>query len=358
MAKAKAIIYEEIAEQDVQSVECEVLETIIIDNRFEEYASKLDALGNLNLKRLRVGADRMYFRKGVNHYYVGVTTVCKKVLPPNAGLENWKIKIAEEGGSHLDISEKAKWYGTILHALICAHECRYIKTSEYKGSFRFEFNNENWHTFLLDFMRIGKIDLGLYELWKWQIKNDMFAYFKWKKEYNVEIITCEFPVFSDLFWVASCIDLVVQMDFNRKRVIAIVDLKSGTARADHPDYKLQLAIYKMLWNKDFIDSSFEVTHIFNWQPKDRQKAPNDYNLVNHTEKNFTVEQVTYFLSGVPLFWNEFYQPKGKFTFYSGGEENYSVKVMYPNQYLQLINGRRNENEIQVLSEEESNELLG
>jgi hypothetical protein len=104
-----------------------------------------------------------------------------------------------------------------------------------------------------------------------------FAQFCAEKEVKVEAV--EVPLLSDNLGYAGTIDLVCELTFNRKRIRAIVDLKSGR-NGFMEEYELQLEAYRQLWNVNYPDLPVAMT--FNFSPKDWRKEPT-YELKNQTE---------------------------------------------------------------------------
>lgn len=101
---------------------------------------------------------------------------------------------------------------------------------------------------------------------------------QWVKDSNVVPIAMEQSVVNDVLGYAGTVDLICEMDFNKQRVVAIVDFKSGSNVYD--DYAIQLEMYRLGWNRSNRGVN-AVTHVFNWSPKDWAKSPS-YALKNQT----------------------------------------------------------------------------
>src|SRR5690606_15234338 len=84
--------------------------------------------------------------------------------------------------------------------------------------------------------------------WIDQIQNDMAAWFRFKKDKNVVVLASEIVVASDEFQICTPLDIVCEMDFNRKRILADINLKTGTHGREGKDYTLQLGVEEWLWN--------------------------------------------------------------------------------------------------------------
>ena len=108
------------------------------------------------------------------------------------------------------------------------------------------------------------------------------------KEKNVEVLAVEFPLFDEEWGIAGLVDIVAEMDFNRKRRKCIIDIKRN-ARSGEMKYAFQLQAQKEVWNKKYPDI-FEIEGIFNWSSKNwtRTKGRNpSYDLVNRTVNKFS-----------------------------------------------------------------------
>jgi hypothetical protein len=115
--------------------------------------------------------------------------------------------------------------------------------------------------------------------WPEELKKDLLAFAAFCNEKEVRPIAIEVPLVSETLDYAGTLDLVCELTFNRKRVRAIVDLKSGK-NGFYEDYEIQLEAYRQLWNDQF--PTMPIDMVFNWAPKDWRDKPT-FDLKNQTD---------------------------------------------------------------------------
>ena len=223
------------------------------------------------------GDDRYYYTNPENKGamgYLSVTSFTKKSLATSPHLIDWMIGMGKEAAEFYK-NERAA-YGTFLHCEIV--EC-IIKGG---GDFS-DISNRAFVSAVNDGYGYNAAT------WSSDVVNDIASFFSFVKDRNVKFIAAEFPVFSERYRLAGCIDLVCKLEFNRKEVNALIDIKSGR-KGFTESHELQLHCYKEIWNETF-ESKFPVTHVFNWAPKN-VTAKTKYDLKNQTESIYagTVKQ--------------------------------------------------------------------
>ena len=63
--------------------------------------------------------------------------------------------------------------------------------------------------------------------WIERMHKDLLSFIQFVIDKNVEPIAIEFPIVSDEYGIGTLLDLVCEMDFNKGRVVALIDHKSG-----------------------------------------------------------------------------------------------------------------------------------
>lgn len=166
------------------------------------------------------------------------------------------------------------------------------------------------HLLITEMFRLGQIDLGLlpkilYEYvkrneiwfrdtrgWVADLQNDLTGVIQWVKDYDVQPIALEAPMYVPVFhpvtgeiiyMAAGTPDLVCNMyaknysektyKKDRKRVVAIIDFKSGR-KGFYEEHEIQANVYKDAWNwnmeRYIVDrrstSRFIATKCANWAP--------------------------------------------------------------------------------------------
>lgn len=214
------------------------------------------------------GATRYYAlcdETGAVRWFPSVTSVIRDTSPTPQGLMEWYIKHGREEANRL--RDAAADYGTALH----------IAIASYFDGEELTFHDE----------RLAK---------------DMMAWHQFVRDRNVEVVASEVPIYLAPKYkgpeidggVAGTADLICELDFDKKRVLALIDIKSG--KNSYRDHAVQLEFYKLMWNESFDrvgDDGFDptVTHVYNWHPKEWTKAPS-YSLVNQTGVSTEAEVIT------------------------------------------------------------------
>lgn len=279
---------------------------------------------------------RFYFRKGVLDFYAGYSLWTKSVLPTAPSLIAWQIAQGDEGKV---ISLAAREYGSIFHLFVARHE-------RLEDEFRFKVNgkqSQEWR----DYIR-GIIDhLGLpktyIEDWESKLKNDMTAYFRWKREHQVNVLAVEVPVWNDEYKIATPLDMVVQCLVKASPyakaptvpAVAAIDFKTGDGGVDYDEYKLQLGFVRLAWNEIFQDTPYQITHALNWSPKKRSMSPAGYNFINQTDR-FTDEQIRHYAKTCSLM--GFNRPTGKVLDYRDSEDGPVLEIVHPLDWLKNFFG--------------------
>jgi len=238
----------------------------------------------------------MYFKKAKKLAYLpGTTSVDDNTSQPPAYLTKWRYDMVARYGS-VDAMEgfvdDTAAYGTIMHTLIAW----YIN-----GSLPV-IGSQSWkdQVCMLITLQDGRIPDIYYPLWDRRLRKDLTCWNQFMIDRNVKVHLMEFACGSTDLGVAGQIDLVCTMDFNRARVNAILDMKSGKKSTGQGNTKAtQLGIYKLLFDRVFPDwkygdtgkSPMGITKFFNWHPNDYSEVPSKdtglvvptYELVNQTD---------------------------------------------------------------------------
>jgi len=198
--------------------------------------------------------------KGKRHYYAtdteelvvlpSVTTILRATMPMPSHLLKWWCNLGYDAAKRF-MKERAA-YGTLLH-LCCAEFLR-------NGSFDLDDVPER----IAIYTSNHNIQFNVHQ-WRYDLQQDMIAFAAMCAERNVELIGVEVPIASSSLGYAGTSDILCRMNFERKRVVALIDVKSGR-NADSLEYMLQVTAYQLLWNLSPAGNHSCVTHIFLWHP--------------------------------------------------------------------------------------------
>jgi len=213
------------------------------------------------LRRLDGGDLRWYYTIENDEiiWFISVTSLIKSTMPTSPQLIKWMVEHGENAEAIRD--EKAN-YGTAMHIAIG----QYLL-----GKFNLEYNS------VKEFLAENKVE----SFYTSQLQKDVLAFAQFCNDYDVKPLAIE-VMLSDLkSGIAGACDLVCQMTVNRKRIVAMIDFKSGR-KGFWEDNEIQLHAYKRLFESEFAD--IRIEKLFNWSPKDWTKEPT-YNFKDQSESN-------------------------------------------------------------------------
>lgn len=308
----------------------------------EEVAPIVNITGLLDLPvmyRYHFSSERLYFKEPINDeytkFYTGITGAIKKSgLTDTETLNRIRLDMALNGVDASDIWDEKRDYGTLFHEVVSNHE----RTDDKRIVFKFNSSE------ILSYAKKTAEKYGhiqMYPIWISRLNNDMAAWFKFKKDYDVKVIGSECCVYHDVYKICTPLDILCTMKFNKKKIFANINLKTGTHSREGRDYTLQVALEAYIWNKYFEERNlkrFILSGSFLWRPKDRDRSPCQYNLSKNHISSHTEEEFNHIGNGVNL--NKLNQPKGLITIYDGDEEEFIVKQLTPNEYVTDFFNRR------------------
>ena len=217
--------------------------------------------------RRSIGGDRYYWFRNAQGKIQGspsVTTVLgvfNKTM-----LEKWKV---EKGFEYFTILDHLANYGTLFHHIA------FLPWSQ-PETWKMLSYRQARETYIREFVtRVcphveptkAYIDSSTKGNWFAQVDDDLVCWLKFIKEYEVEPLACELSLASERIGIAGTLDMPCMMNFNRKRVMAIVDIKTSRS-GFFEDHGIQLNICRELLIDNFHIEGFEPQEImlFNWRP--------------------------------------------------------------------------------------------
>jgi hypothetical protein len=213
-------------------------------------------------------------------FFIGTTTMLDRIIPKDPMLIRWmKEKTIHE---QEEILFERSHYGTMFHIL----------ANNYLKNGRIDLDKIN--IYIAQYAETEKLTERDVEGWDKMLSKHILAFAQFVNDKNVTPLALEHIITHRAddelnLNVAGAIDLVCEMDFGKKRVLAIVDYKSGNIRDSH---KYQLLCYQYFWNKKYPDH--QVGMIFNFRPKDWSGSPS-YELKNQSTEDSMSRKLPHYL---------------------------------------------------------------
>lgn len=214
------------------------------------------------LRRVDGGDLRWYYTIENDEivWFISVTSLLTATMPMSEHLLKW---IADRGieKANQERDEKAA-YGTAMH-IACE---RYLLD-------KFNLKYDEVCAFLYE----NSVPLKYAN----QLQKDILSFAQFCMDRDVKPLAVEIMLSDTELRLAGACDLVCQMTFNGKKIIALVDMKSGR-KGFWEESEIQLHAYKQLFEKEFDD--IKIDKVFSWSPKDWISTPT-YNLKDQTNSS-------------------------------------------------------------------------
>lgn len=221
---------------------------------------------------------RMHSIYGRRHYHTmtdsglvllpSVTTVLRATMPTPQYLIDWYCDLGMDKAKAY--TKLRAHYGTLLHILIAS----FLETKELDLS--------DVDSRCAAYIEANHVEGDTYT-WCDDLKSDLLAFAEFCADRKVRPLHTELIMINKALGYAGTADIVCELEWRRRRVIAVVDIKSGRGK-DSEEHGLQLSAYKELFNS-YPNYSSHVTHCFKWSPKSWQSKPT-YDLVNYSERRY------------------------------------------------------------------------
>ncbi len=195
-------------------------------------------------------AVRHVYRTRDGQRVPGVTTVIGR-FKESGGLIAWAHKLGLEGKDFREVRDAAADSGNMAHDLIEAD----IKGTvpAIRSAEAMELSPEEWES------RRGLAETALK------------AYQTWKEGCRVELVESEVPMVSEILRVGGRLDAVAIIHGK----LCILDWKASNRV--YPDYIVQVAAYRELWNENFPDRPIEDAHLVRFDKQFANFAHHSFN---------------------------------------------------------------------------------
>lgn len=270
---------------------------------------------------------RWYFKQGDTEFYSGVTGAMKASgLIDYTHLYSARERLAAQGVSADELWGERAEYGSCFHYLVALHE---------REELVFSFDDKQWE-FVVEAWCEKYNFPQLLRSWKDDIRNDMMAYFNWKKDRGVKVLATEIMTCHNEWRIATPLDIICTMDFGGKEILANVNLKTGAKPFPTSNY-FQAAMEAHMFNLSSPDVKLEGS--FLWRPKDRKRSPHSWDMSKNC-LGFSLYgkgEQEYQTVGDMVLLKETYKPSGTICVYKGGEGDAEVTTLNPYQWLDRFN---------------------
>lgn len=241
----------------------------------ETKIEKLDALYfNINqllkqpepLYRLDMGENRVYYRFVDDNpvFYTSVTTLIKKTLPTSPFLIKWMVDKQGEGKEE---AHEKSIYGSFLH--------QEVGSMLITGKYNLDTIGDRLRPFLIkEQMPENRLK------WSEELKKDILSFAQFAIDRELEPLAIELVLYHPTDGYAGALDIVGNLSWNKKRIRAVVDVKSGKKNF-YESHEIQLKCYWNMWNIHF--PNLPVDAVFNWSPKDYRTATPTYNFKDQSD---------------------------------------------------------------------------
>lgn len=255
----------------------------------------------------RTGYDDRFYVEWIedapSNIYLSLTSAITALIPKGYGFYRW---VAQTGGRSKEIAAMTAIFGSVFHGEVLKP---LISKSGYDLSALNDIVDQErgWDRFSMLFP-IEYRDMS--KKWKYAFFTGALSFWKFVNDRVTRVYAIELPLVSRKWNYAGTLDLVCELKFNRKDVLAIVDLKSklnytfsreGETKAYYPEHRAQLAMQKKLLVENYPKlvkkyGGPDNIYLFNWNSinwkvkkgevyEDGEVelvgGPN-YDLVNHT----------------------------------------------------------------------------
>jgi hypothetical protein len=318
---------------DSQELDGLVVENVrtVVNPEFSDFP--LDKFPNFWRSPFGKKDQRLYAKKGFPEFFCGISSLAGKAgISNKEGLRKAELDLAFRG-----IDAQQKWserteYGSCFHLLVALHE---------RGELKFVFGEHDWVDVVNDFIE----EFGFHSYrkqWIADIQNDFHCWFQFKRDYNVKVVTTEVMVSRDDWFTATPLDDIVEMDFNKKRIFADINLKTGDTFPFDEGYYFQTAFEAYLYNrqieKDGKRHKYTLDGAFCWRPKTRAKTPGAYELSKNTINLYTEEDFAHVAWLVKRNKLNIPSPDSKIVTFHGNEQDSKIVIRTPYEWLKNMNG--------------------
>lgn len=274
------------------------MNNILIEDSQYEFLSKDLQRPMSFIRRFSQGNKRFYYtvsKTGEVELYASATTLIKDGYAEDTfALEAWRNKLKSEGKSPEKELNYAASRGTLMHCLI----------ADYIQGLPMNLNNLSQYFFEKhpDLLAVAHFNEIMQKDSEW-LKKAIFAFGQFVVEYKVKPLALELIMKSDIYGVASPIDMLCTMEIEEsgpwgeplksgpnkgepkvikrpKTIVAIIDFKSSQNGFFDKHY-FQLQLYKRMVKENY--PNLEVEGLYNWSPKDWKGTTPTYNLKEQSD---------------------------------------------------------------------------
>ena len=223
------------------------------------------------VRRFPFGDKRMYFVKEPVVVMNGLTSYIS-LIPQRKGEDAALIKYQVKHGENFFAElHHAADYGTFCHMAVA----QFLTT----GVLDLYALKEEFRQYAL----ACGLPMVRWNTYSYRLVNDMKSFAAFAHQHELEPLATEYCVYDTEKLIATPLDIVCRMKFNKKVVMANINLKFRESPASYPKDDIQTAIERFMFNSKWAGTENEITHTFIWCPVNWQKEPT-WKLINTTDK--------------------------------------------------------------------------
>lgn len=246
-------------------------------NEFERESTELTSLlQNIpafgqRVFRFPYGEERLYYTENPAQVFTGLTGYIGAIpvkKGSDAGLTAYRMKHGERFAEELT---HAADYGTFCHMAVAT----FLTTKELNL-------NDLRHDFKAYMIETG-MPMARFKKYWYRVVNDLKSFAQFAHEKNLEPLATEYVVYSEERGIATPLDIICKMDFNRKQRVCNINLKFRENPGVYEKDVMQTNIEMFMYNDKFAGTEYEIEKTFIWSPVNWRTKPT-YKLTDNTGK--------------------------------------------------------------------------
>jgi hypothetical protein len=228
------------------------------------------------VRRFPFGDKRMYFINDpvtIMNGLTGYIGMIPQKKGEGAALIKYQVKHGENFFAEL---HHAADYGTFCHMAVA----QFLTT----GVLDLNILKEEFRQYAI----ACGLPMVRWKNYSYRLVNDMKSFAAFAHDCEMEPLATEYCVYDEEKLIATPLDIVCRMKFNRKVIVANINLKFRENPGCYRKDEVQTSIERFMYNRKWAGTENEITHTFIWCPSNWRTEPT-WKLINTTGK-YTFEE--------------------------------------------------------------------